>query len=524
MNLQLLLDKTVRQHPEKTAIVLGERRVSFAELDSASNRVANALIALKVRKGDRVAMLMGNSPEFATVYFGIIKAGAIAVPMDTRYKVDELVSVCGNCRPKVLVTESPIFEALVPALPRFDYIEHVITTSASAPSRFTTYQQIMDTSPAERPEIALSPDDIATISYSGSPASHPHGACLTQRSLVTEAIASGDGFQQTEDDVVMLFALPLYHMFGMGAGLLTSVYEGSTIVMVAGTGLSIGTLMEAIEKEKGTILHAVPYIYALAIKVAKREGISSDLSSIRLYVSGGAPLSVSTIQQFQQHYGKTIIDIYGLTEAVCQVSCPPLDAVRPGAAGKPLPGFEVRIVDDDGNELPINQHGEIVVKGHVMKGYYNSPQANAEALRNGWLHTGDIGMLDKDGYLYITGRKKRMIILKGQNVYPSEVEEVLSTHPKIAQTRVIGVADRLRGEVVRAYIRLKEGETATEAEIRRFCQERMADYRVPRQMIFTDSLRQTAPARARKRLFKDYLRSLPSLPYSAAKEKQDYTC
>ncbi len=525
MNLKLLLEKAAKQYAGKTAIVMGERRVSYAELDRTSNQVANALIEMKVRKGDRVAMLLSNSPEFASLYFGIIKAGAIAVPLDTRYRIPELLSVCGNCRPKVLVTESPIFESLVPALSRFDYIERVITLSTSADSRFITYQQIVGTASPGRPTVTLSPGDIATISYSGGPAIHPKGAAFTQRGLVTHVPITAECFRQTAEDVTILFALPLCHVFGMNAGLFTPIYAGSTIVIVPGTGISIGSVMEAIEREKGTILHAVPYIYALAIKLARCGEIKSDLSSLRLCVSGGAPLSVSIVRRFEQYYGRTIADFYGLTESTCQVACQTgVGRGRLGSCGKPVSCFKVKIVDDSGKELPAGHHGEIVVKGNIMKGYYNNPQATAAVIRNGWLHTGDVGKLDKDGFLYITGRKKRMIVLKGQNVYPSEVEEVMATHPKIAETRVIGVADRLRGEVVRTYIRLKEGQVATEQEIRRFCQERMADYRVPRQMIFTDLLPEAVTARADKRLFKDLFRGIAPLPYHSPKKKQGYGC
>ncbi|MDO8568847.1 MAG: AMP-binding protein [Dehalococcoidales bacterium] len=502
MDLVLMLDKAVKQYRAKTAIMLNEHRLSYAALDEASNMIANALIGMKVKKGDRVAMLIGNRPEFASVYFGIIKIGAIAVPLDTRYKLTELASICGNCRPRVMISENPV-PGLTPAVAPFDFLEQVITVNPA--EGFTSYQQIMSTSPAGAPGVSISPEDIATISYSGGPAVHPKGACITHHSLVTEAALSGKAFHQTAEDVVMLFALPLYHMYGLSATTLTSIHCGSTVVVVPGTGVSIGSLMETIEREKGTILHAVPYIYALAAKVARREGIKNDLSSLRLYISGGAPLSVSTVQQFKQYYGKTVADIYGLTEAICQVSCPLFDGDdKIGSAGKPLPGFEVRIVDDSGKEVPANHSGEIIVKGHIMKRYYNTLQATATAIRNGWLHTGDIGKLDKDGFLFITGRKKRMIILKGQNVYPAEIEEVLSTHPSVAESKVIGVSDRLRGEIVRAFIRLKPGTEATEPEIRRFCQERMADYRVPREIVFTNALPQTTPARFGEKELKGY--------------------
>lgn len=488
MNLKSMLEKTAKQYARNTAIVQGERRISYAELDEAANKVASSLIKMGVNKGDRVAMLISNRPEFVEVYFGIIKAGGIAVPLDVRYRVDELASLFDNCLPKVIIAESSALEPLMPALPRFKSIEHIVDLDARCQGAFMSYQDILSGS-ARHVEVTAEPWDIGTISYTGGPALHPHGATLSHRNLVAEAMMAGDAFQQTDNDRAILFALPMYHMFGMASVLLASVYKGSTVVIVPGTGRSISTLLETIEKEKGTIYMGVPYIYALAVYIAQQEGIKNDLSSLRLWCSGGAPITIDLIQQFKKHYGFELYDIWGLTEAVSNVTYhPPHGKRKLGSCGKAMPGWEIKIVDDNDNKLPANQTGEIAVEGPIMDGYYNNPELTAETVRNGWLYTGDLGKLDEDGYLYITGRKKRMLILKGQNVYPSDIEQVLRTHPKVSEVRVTGTPDELRGEVVQATIRLKTGVTATEQEIRRFCQERMADYKSPKQIIFTDGL------------------------------------
>lgn len=218
--------------------------------------------------------------------------------------------------------------------------------------------------------------------------------------------------------------------------------------------------------------------------------------------------------------GKSLrFDIWGLTESISEVTCPPFDGTdKIGSTGKALPGWEIKIVDDNGKELPPDHDGEIIVRGHIMKSYYNNPKATAEAIKNGWLYTGDIGRIDRDGFLYITGRKKRMIILKGQNIYPSEIEEVLLTHPKIAGVRVTGIPDKLRGEIVRVFVSLKAGEVATEHEIRRFCQERMADYKTPKEIMFVEALPELAISPTKKNV-KDYLFNLTPLP--TAKEKTE---
>jgi long-chain acyl-CoA synthetase len=487
MNLKLMLEETVRQYGGKTALVLGECRLSYAELDEASNKVANALIKMGLEKGDRVAMLLPNSPDFATIYFGIVKSGGIAVPLDTRYKVEELASLCDDCRPKVLVAESAFLEPLVPVLPRFDYIEHIIDLSARCEGRFLSYREIMATSSVHQVEVELEPEDIAHIAYTSGPTLHPRGVVMSHRSLLSEAAISGDGFQQTDKDITLLFALPMHHVFGLVIILLTSIYKGSTVVMLP--GLSIPELMGTIERERATIFMGVPFVYVLAVNMAEEEGVRYDLSSLRLCGSAGAPLSTDIIQRFKKCYGFELIDFWGLTESAAHVTLQPIDGSgKLGSVGRVLPGWELKIVDDSGRELPPNQPGEVIVRGPIMDEYYNNPQATAEVIKDGWLYTGDIGKVDGDGNLFITGRKKELIIVKGQNIYPSDIEGVLCAQPKVAAAIVVGVPDELRGEVVKAIVRLKKGEVATGEELRRFCREHMADYKLPKQIVFVDSL------------------------------------
>ena len=450
-----------------------------------------------VKKGDRVAMLLPNCPEFVIIYFGVVKMGGIALPLNVRYKVDELASLFNDSQPKVLVAENPPLEQLASALPRFKYIEHVIDLDDKHKGQFVSYHQIITTSSARRIEVALEPEDTALIAYTSSPTANPRGVVLSHRSMAAEAVISSRGFQQTDKDIEILFALPMHHVMGLVGVMLTAIYKGSTVVIVP--GLSIKGVMETIERERGTIFMGVPYIYALMVDMAKQEGIESDLSSLRLCGSAGAPLPPSIIRRFKQHFGRDIIDFWGLTEAACHATCPPIDGSgKFGSVGKALPGWELKIVDDNGRVLPKNQPGEIIVRGPIMKGYYNNPEATAEVIKDGWLHTGDIGRVDKDGYLFISGRKKEMIIQKGQNTFPGDIEAVLKTHPKVAETAVVGVPDEIRGEIVRAYISLKKGEMITEEEIKHFCREHMANYKVPKQIIFLDSLPKTTTGQIRK--------------------------
>ena len=319
MNLKSVMENAASRFAGKTAIVMGERRLSFNYLEETSNRVANALIGMGVKKGDRVATMQSSNPEFITVFFGIIKAGGIAVPLDSRYVADELYNIFQDCRPKVLVAENPPLESLILALPRFDSIKHVITFDDIFEGQFTSYRQIIADYPATGTDVDIAPDDAAIISYTGGPTRNPHGVILSHRSLCIEAINSGDVFEQTENDVLIAFALPMYHQFGLTSVMLASIVKGSTIVVVPGTGRSIHSFMEAIEKEKGTIYMGVPYIFALMINVARHEGIKHDSSSLRLWISGGAPLTVEIIKLFKQYFDSNLLDVWGQTETVSHV-------------------------------------------------------------------------------------------------------------------------------------------------------------------------------------------------------------
>ena len=491
MNLRLMLEKAVKRYGEKTAVAMGDRRLSYAQLDEEANKVANALLGMGVKKGDRVAMLLPNSPEFVAIYFGVVKIGGIAVPLDTRYKMDELTSLFDDSQPKVLVGESPTLEPIIPALSRFSYIEHVIDLSGEYEGKFLSYQKIMSATPALKSEIELEPGDIAHIAYTSGPLLRPRGVMLSHQSLVKEAAISGEGFHQTDKDIVVLFALPMHHAFGLVVILLTAVSKGSTVIMVP--GLSVDSLLEVIEKERVTIFMGVPFIYLLLVDKAEAEGIKYDLSSLRLCGSAGAAMPAEVLRKFRQLFSLDAVDFWGMTESSAHVTCQSLDgAGKFGAVGKALPGWELKIVDNNGRELPLNQPGEIIVRGPIMKGYYNNPETTATTIKDGWLYTGDLGRVDEDGEVFLTGMSKDMIIIKGQNVYPSDIEEVLCTHPKVAEAAVVGLPDEIRGETIKAIISLKAGEVAKEPEIKHFCREHMADYKVPRQISFVDSLPKVA--------------------------------
>ena len=485
MNLKLMLAEVVKKHGRKTAVVTGGSRLSYARLDDDSNKMANALIGMGVGRGDRVAMLLTNCPEFVVTYLGAVKIGAIAVPLDTKYKRTELASLFDDAQPRVLVAEDSFLEPLALFLPEFTSITNVIEVGSEGEGRFPNYEQIMATGSAQPVAVDIKPDDTAHIAYTSGPSLNPRGVMMSHQALAREAVISGDGFGQTDKDIVVLFALPMHHAFGLVVILMTAIAKGSTVVILP--GLSISHLMEVIEREKATIFMAVPFVHNLIVSALEAGGVRRDLSSIRLWGTAGAAMPADTARKIKHHLGFSAVDFWGMTESAAQVTCQSTDGIgKPGSVGKPLPGWELKIVDDENREMPPDQPGEIIVRGPIMKGYYNNPRATARAIKNGWLHTGDIGQVDEEGWLFLSaGRKKDMIIAKGQNIYPSDIEKVLASHPKVAEVGVVGIRDELRGEIPRAIIRLKPGEVATEQEIKKFCLERLANYKVPREVVFT---------------------------------------
>ncbi|MBI2831210.1 MAG: AMP-binding protein [Chloroflexi bacterium] len=481
IDLKLMFEEAIRKHGNKTAIISEGRRILYSELSEASNKMANALLGWGIKKGDRIAIWLPNCPEFAIAYFGIIKTGGIAVPLDPRYRTDELVSICNNCAPAVLISDSPLLEPLMSALSGLKYLRQIVNISPSRNGRFVAYGDIMAGGSTRQVEIEVKPEDVAQIAYTSGPTVNPRGAMLTHGSVVAEVTMAASAFRQTDKDKVMLFALPLHHQFGLIAILLSAVYSGSSVVMVR--GISISSVLEVIEREQATIFVGVPYVFALAMVMAEKEGIKSDIHSIRLWVSGGSPLLPEIITRFKKQYGSTITDVWGLTEALCFVTCSLIDGIgKFGSIGKPIAGWELKIVDDSGKELPVNHPGEIIVKGPIMKGYYNNPEATADIIKSGWLYTGDIGKMDEDGYVFFLGLKKNIIIRKGQNIYPGDVEHVLLLHPKVAWAKVTRVSDEYKGHAVKAVIGLKNDAETNEEEIRRFCRQHMADFKLPTHM------------------------------------------
>ncbi len=484
MNLKTFLKTVAANYGSKPALISGDTRLSYANLDLDSNRVAHALRRRGIERGDRVAFLLGNSPEFLVAFFGVVKIGAVAVPLDPKYKLAELKALFADCRPSLLFTEDPCLQSILPALAEFPFIRHVIDVGGGR-QPVPGFAEMSMGSPSGPVDFEADPDDIAVIAYTSGASFRPRGIMLTHQSICTEAEISGEGFAETDRDVVSVFALPLHHAAGLTIVGLTALYRGSTLLMLP--GMSISGLLEAVERDGITLFIGVPFIFSLMIRHAEENGIKNDLSSLRLCAGGGSPLPVEVSHRFKELYGRHIAQFWGLTEITAHITVQAVDGSGiPGSIGKPLRGCEVEVVGDNGKVLDRNHTGELICRGPLMKGYYNNPEATAEVMRNGWLYTGDIGHIDSDGNIFITGRKKDLIIPKGQNIAPQDIEAVLLQHPKVAEAAVLGVPDDPRGEVIVAVIRLRDGETATESEMKRVCLDNLANFKIPKEFRFVD--------------------------------------
>ena len=487
MTLGQMLAQTAARLPDKTAIRFRDQETTYADFDKRANQVANGLIALGVQPGDRVALLLHNIPLFMEAYYGILKAGAAVVPMNVLYKPAEIEYIVKDSGAKALLTLAPFAPQALQAAANAPELQKVIVASPEEMPGATLWRDAFGQVSEAAPNVAVSDGDVAVIPYTSGTTGRPKGAMLTHRNLIAncEQCEHVERIKPQEDDVVWI-ALPLFHIYAMNVGMNLTVKAGGTMALIE--RFEPASALESIQSNKCTILYGAPPMFVVWAQMPNIRDY--DLSSVRYIASGAAALPVKIMELFESMAGVPISEGYGLTEASPVVTTNAAGPVtRPGTVGKPIPGVEVRIVDADGGEVEPGTLGELICRGeNIMKGYWKQPEATAEALRDGWLYTGDLATVDEDGYFSIVDRKKDMIIVSGYNVYPREVEEVLFKHPAVADVSVIGVPDDYQGESVMAVVVLKPDQTATEQEIIDYCRNEIAVFKCPRKVVFRDAL------------------------------------
>jgi len=482
-----LLENTVSRFPDRVGFICGDGRLTYGQFDETVNRIAAGLEGEGVGRGDHVAVLLGSQIEFPLTFFALMKLGALMVPLNTRFKGEELAYEINDSESKVLIVDEEYWSFIDAARGRLKGIGRIFFNGAATPEGTMPFSQLTEHASSPFKQAVLSESDGAAIMYTSGTTGKPKGAVLHQRGLVVTAMLVSDFIQYRPGDK-MICSIPLFHITGLSSVMLPPIF--SAVACVYMKQFKTREFLEIMDREKVT--HYMGVVNVVWLMINHGDFDKYDFSSFRTALFGGSFATEEMVRGiFAKLPGLQISVGYGLTESFAIVTSTPFeDALRKiNAVGKPLPTVEVRIVDDDGKELPREAIGEIVLKGpKVFKGYWKNPDATKAAVVDGWLLTGDLGKIDDEGFVYILDRKKDMINRGGEKIYSLEVENVISGHPKILDVAVVGVPDKIMGEVVKACVVLRPGENAAEEEIRQCCASCLADYKVPKFVEFMDAL------------------------------------
>jgi long-chain acyl-CoA synthetase len=523
---QLLTD-TATRHPDHPATIFGaavgsrvmDAQLTYRQLDDAVNRFAAGLQGMGVKKGDRVAIMLPNCPQFIIAAYATWRVGGIVVCCNPLYVAREVEHLVNDSGTETFVVMSSLYDRVrsvradtglkrvivtnikeyFPGLLKFLFTltkekkeGHKVDISGDADTYW--FQDVIRGASPQPTPVEVAPEEVATLIYTGGTTGGPKGAQLTHRNLVSNAVTLNVWGKSKAAEDVVIAVMPYFHTYGLTAGMNTPIFNALTIIQIPNPRDMVHVL-KSIEQHRASFYPGVPTMFVGFNNFPDRD--KYDLSSLRFAVSAAAPLAPEVQQRFEAITGGKMVEAYGLTETSPAATMDPIDHPRAHSIGVPLPDTDVKTVDIETGtrELPVGEIGEIIIKGpQVMKGYWNLPTETANALRvgpdgqPGWFYSGDIGYMDQDGYFHIADRKKDMIIAGGYNIYPADVEAVLFEHPKVKEAAVIGVPHERRGETVKTFIVLKEGEAATAEEIIAFCRERMAAYRAPRIVEFRTDL------------------------------------
>jgi long-chain acyl-CoA synthetase len=477
MNLAQTILDAGQDDPDHIAVKLDDTEMSYAMLDGATAHVVGLLHEHGVKPGDRVGIMLPNVPYFPICYYGILRAGAIVVPMNVLLKKREVGYYLSDPEAKLLIAWSDFADAA-----------EIGAEEAGSECLLVTpgeFENIVGAAEAVT-EVADTDDgDTAVILYTSGTTGQPKGAELSNANLSRNAEASR-GLFGLGSEAVVLGALPLFHTFGQTCGMNATLGGGGTLTLIP--RFDPAKALEIIQRDEVNVFQGVPTMYGAMLHLDNREDY--DVSTLKVCASGGSAMPVELMRGFEEAFGCKVLEGYGLSESSPVASFNHPDRERkPGSIGTPIEGVEMKVVDDDGNEVEQGDVGEIVIKGHnVMNGYWKRDDATAETIIDGWLHTGDIGKVDEDGYFFIVDRKKEMIIRGGYNVYPREIEEVLYEHPDVREAAVLGIPSEEYGEEVAAAVALKDGASTSPDELRSYVKDQVAGYKYPRKVWLVDEL------------------------------------
>jgi len=503
MSMVELLESVTESFGDDDAIIFGQDQISYRQLNSQANRIACVLTQkFGVGRGDRVAVLLKNHPKYAAALFGIFKAGAAALPVNTFLAAEELKFILDDSEVSLVLTSSD-FDKVIDSVRNLGTNAKFVMVDEDAEGDKSLPQLSADMSP-ENPAVSVGDDDVAMFVYTSGTTGKPKAAMLTHNNLCANVKSSVEHIKLVHEDI-FLCILPMFHSFTLMVNLFVPLSVGAKIVMVESI-FPLERVLEALIGRKCTVLVGIPQLFNMLAFKELPDPVKQQIS-LRMCISGSAPLSEATLAAFQKNFNIPLLEGYGLSEASPVVSVNPFDGARKvGSVGLTLPEVEVNIFDDDDNEVATGEAGEVVVRGpNVMKEYYRREEDTAQVLKNGWLHTGDIGKLDQEGYLYIIDRKKDMLISKGMNIYPREIEEALHQHPKVAEAAVVGRMDQTKSETPVAFVSLREAKSAEQAEIIGYLKNKLARYKIPREVIFLEEFPRTPTGKILKRKLRQQL-------------------
>lgn len=498
VSLTQLLDEAVMAYADHTAMTFFKKTYTYTELAQEINNTAQALAKKGLQKGDRVAIMLPNCPQYPISFYASLTCGATIVQVNPMYQAAELIHILNDSGAKILIVMDqllPLYESIQEQT-SVDEVIAVAVETGSMPA------ELGKEFPSELLDVKVNPmEDVAVLQYTGGTTGTPKGAMLTHFNIVANTLQSvaTSEVKTIFGEERVLAVSPLFHVYGMTSAMCVTFQIGGNLILVP--RFDVEELVSIIEATQPTSFPGVPTMYIALVNYYKTKKF--DLSCFTLCSSGSAPLPIEVLDRFNEISGTTVAEGYGLSEASPVTHRNPVEGLqKDGSIGIPIPNTDAKIVDVATGELvlPAGEVGELVIKGpQVMKGYWNNPEETEHTIRNGWLYTGDLAKMDEDGFFYIVGRKKEMIIASGYNVYPIEVENVIYTHPAVLEAAVIGIPDKYRGETIRAVVVVKEDAMLTDKELLEHCRANLSAYKVPEEIIFVDELPKTAVGKILKR-------------------------
>lgn len=506
-----ILSRNAQMVPDKEAVVFGQQSYTYRELNEAVDALAASIYGLGIRKGDRIALDLPNWPEFIISYFAAAKLGVIIVPLNTRLQENEIEYVLNNAEVSLVITAFEfagcelvqMFDRLKAKTPS---LKHTVVVGQEPLEGMLSFTELIRSgATVPEPEVVVGLEDVFSIIYTSGTTGKPKGAMLTHANLVMVGAYTAELMECNEQDR-FLIVVPVFHIFGLCPSILSCIASQATAVLM--DTFKAEDVLRTVEKERITVHHGVPTMFILELNHPNFS--KYDLSSLRTGIIAAAPCPVEIVKKIRTDMGCNICVAYGLTETSPTLTITRFDApdiLRAETVGQAMPGVEIKIVDDARKSVSLGQVGELACRSYgLMKGYFRNPEASETSIdEEGWFYTGDLATLDEQGYVRIVGRKKEMIIRGGFKIYPREVEEVLYTHPAVQEVAVVGLPNPVLGEINCACIKLKDGTQTTPEEIVAFCKGKLADYKMPDQVLLRDSFPMTASGKIKKVELRDEL-------------------